>query len=262
MKNALVTGATNFVGFSLCQRLIRREVEVWGLEFQERKFELEEDKLMEIGRNAFFHYQDKVDGGLANDSENFDAAFFCLDAEVLNDKGNLTIFSDLSRRSERVFLIAPHSLAKQATLLQKHLEEELHTTLVIHPAVFGPWQPESEAIQRRLIEELQGKSTNEKLEMEKQDILYVADLAETLVCLAEKAYDKQSRILRLANKDEKALESLARILDIQIGDRMSMSEEEWENHAELLYVDSELSLSDALSCQKIHTAKRMKIDSI
>ncbi|MGM0836858.1 MAG: hypothetical protein ACQEV7_11930 [Bacillota bacterium] len=260
MKNAIVAGATSFVGFSLCQKLIRGEVEVYGMELQEKKFDLEEDKLMEIGRNAFFHYQGKADKGQFNGSEKFDAAYLCLEAEELSEREYLESFNYLSNLSRRVFLVVPHNLAESGSLLQKNLED-LQTTLVIHPALFGPWQPDKEPIQRKIMDELTGKPTRDKLEMENQDILYIEDIAEVLISLAENENDTQSHTVRLVNKDRKALELLAHELDISIKDTEAKPENEWEKGAEVVYVESAFKVTEALAIQRNHAAKRLKIDS-
>lgn len=260
MKNAVVAGATSFVGFSLCHKLIRREVEVYGMELQEKKFDLEEDKLMEIGRNAFFHYQGKVDEGHLNDGEKFDAAYFCLEAEELSERDYLERFTYLSTLSRKVFLVSPHNLAERGSLLQKHLVD-LQITLVIHPALFGPWQPDKEPIQRKIMDELTGKPTCDKLEMENQDILFVEDIAEVLISLAENENNTQSHTVRLVNKDRKALELLAHELNISIKDTEIKPENEWEKGAEVVYVESALKVTEALAIQRNHAAKRLKIDS-
>lgn len=260
MKNAIVTGATGFVGFSLCQKLIRGEVEVFGLELQEKKFDQEEDKLMEIGRNAFFHYQGKIDKDHLNSDEKIDAAYFCLEAEELYGREYLDRLTYLSNLSRKVFLVAPHHLAQRGTLLQKHLEG-MQTTLVIHPALFGPWQPDKEPIQRKILDELKGKPNSDKLEMENQDILFVEDIAEVLISLAEKEIDTKSHTVRLANKDKKALELLAHELDISIKDTESNPANEWEKRAEIICVESSLNVTEALAIQRNHVAKRLKIDS-
>jgi nucleoside-diphosphate-sugar epimerase len=260
MKNAIVAGATSFVGFSLCQKLIRREVEVYGMELLEKKFEPEEDKLMEIGRNAFFHFQGKMDIGLFNGGEKYDAVYFCLEAEELYEREYLERFTYLSNQSSKVFLVAPRNFAERGNLLQKQLED-LQTTLVIHPALFGPWQPDMEPIQRKIMDGLRGKQTSDTLEMENQDILFVEDIAEVLLRLAEKENDTQSRTVLLANKDKKALELLAHELDITIKDTEEKSDIEWEKGAEVIYVESSLNVTEALAIQRNHAAKRLKIDS-
>lgn len=260
MKSAIVTGATGFVGFSLCQKLIRGEVEVYGMELQEKKFDQEEDKLMEIGRNAFFHYQGKIEKHHLNSGEKFDAAYFCLEAEELNEKKYLERLTYLSNLSRKVFLVAPHKLAERGTLLQKHLEG-IQTTLVIHPASFGPWQPDMEPIQRKILDELTGKPNSNKLEMENQDILFVEDIAEVLISLAEEEIDTRSHTVSLANKDKKALELLAHELDISIKDTESKPANEWEKSSEIIYVESSLNVTEALAIQRDHAAKRLKLDT-
>ncbi|WP_417897325.1 hypothetical protein ABN702_13310 [Bacillus haimaensis] len=260
MKNAIVAGATSFVGFSLCQKLIRREVEVYGVELHEKKFDLEEDKLMEIGRNAFFQFQGKVDKGNLNGDEKFDAAYFFLEAGELFEKEYLERFTYLSNLSRKVFIVAPQNMAQRGNFLQTHLEG-MQTTLVIHPALFGPWQPDKEPIQRKIMDELTGKPSSDKLEMENQDILFVDDITEVLINLAEKENDTQNRTVRLANKDKKALELLAHELDISLKDTEVKPDNEWEKGAEVIYVEASLNVTEALAIQRIHAAKRLKIDS-
>jgi CheY-like chemotaxis protein len=108
---------------------------------------------------------------------------------------------------------------------------------------------------------LRGKQTSDTLEMENQDILFVEDIAEVLLRLAEKENDTQSRTVLLANKDKKALELLAHELDITIKDTEEKSDIEWEKGAEVIYVESSLNVTEALAIQRNHAAKRLKIDS-
>lgn len=258
MKNAMVVGATSFVGFSLCKKLIHREVEVYGVELSTNKAAHDEDKLMEIGRNAYFRYQGLFNRESLEAAGKFDAAYFCLETEEMFKREYQEVIAFMSEQSGKVFLVTPRIFAETCTILQKLLKHP-NSTLVVHPALFGPWQPQEEPIQRKIIEELTGEAGSEKLVMEDQDILYVEDFAEMLIKLSEQRFKKESRTVRLASKDNKALKILADEMDIVITDKKDATQTEWEKDAEVIYVESSLEVTEALSLQRQHTAKRLKI---
>ncbi len=58
MRKVVVTGALGFIGFSLCQRLVERGIEVIGIDgmIDERLKALYEEKLLWIGRNSLFQF--------------------------------------------------------------------------------------------------------------------------------------------------------------------------------------------------------------
>ncbi|RXI98264.1 NAD(P)-dependent oxidoreductase [Anaerobacillus alkaliphilus] len=61
MKKVVVTGALGFIGFSLCQRLVEKGIEVIGIDgmVDERLKDLYEEKLLWIGRNSLFQLINK-----------------------------------------------------------------------------------------------------------------------------------------------------------------------------------------------------------
>lgn len=61
MKKVVVTGALGFIGFSLCQRLLERGLEVIGIDgiVDDRLQDLYDEKLLWLGRNSSFHFINK-----------------------------------------------------------------------------------------------------------------------------------------------------------------------------------------------------------
>ncbi|WP_010283381.1 hypothetical protein [Bacillus timonensis] len=56
MKKVIVFDAFSFVGYELCCRMLDEEIHVTGVAPQPNEDSTEEDKLLRIGRNAFFHF--------------------------------------------------------------------------------------------------------------------------------------------------------------------------------------------------------------
>ncbi|MEH7224849.1 hypothetical protein V7112_13660 [Bacillus sp. JJ1566] len=56
MKKVILFDAFSFVGYGLCCRMIDQEVQVVGVDAKPRDNSSEEDKMLRIGRNAFFEF--------------------------------------------------------------------------------------------------------------------------------------------------------------------------------------------------------------
>lgn len=56
MKKVILFDAFSFVGYGLCCRMLDDEIHVIGVDLQPKENSLEEDKLLRIGRNAYFDF--------------------------------------------------------------------------------------------------------------------------------------------------------------------------------------------------------------
>ncbi|MFS0824177.1 hypothetical protein [Bacillus sp. 1P02SD] len=56
MKKVILFDAFSFVGYGLCCRMIEKEIQVIGVDANPKENSPEEDKMLRIGRNAFFEF--------------------------------------------------------------------------------------------------------------------------------------------------------------------------------------------------------------
>ncbi|MEH7235480.1 hypothetical protein [Bacillus sp. JJ1562] len=56
MKKVILFDAFSFVGYGLCCRMIDNEIHVFGVDAKPKEDSPEEDKMLRIGRNAFFEF--------------------------------------------------------------------------------------------------------------------------------------------------------------------------------------------------------------
>ncbi len=259
MRNVMVVGATNFIGFALCKQLIKKEVQVVGIAFTKSPNDQAEEKLMEIGRNAFFHFQEKQEPDDEFLETEFDVAYFCLEKEDVFVREEISSFQGIANKAKKVFFVLPVKSDVSRTKLQEIIKTE-NVHLVMYPSVFGPWQPDSEPIQQRIIEEISEEPLNDKLEVLQDNILYVDDLAEALLTLGERPNIGHS--ISLVNKEKKALEAIAKELNFTIIEKsnLDLKEDKQEEIEEVFYINSTISILEALSNQRKNTAKRLKLN--
>ena len=58
MEKAIVIGALGYTGYGLCCRLLDNDVIVYAIDFKPQTESLEEEKLLQVGRNANFIFTD------------------------------------------------------------------------------------------------------------------------------------------------------------------------------------------------------------
>ncbi|WP_223700703.1 hypothetical protein [Sutcliffiella deserti] len=259
MKNALVIGATNFIGFSLCQKLISMEVEVFGLEFSEKENDQAEKKLMEIGRNAYFNYfnLDSLERGIELKDRSFEIAYFCFESEESLERNAMERLKPLLDKTQKILLVSP--IANNLDVAEfQDITNHSNIFSVYHPSAYGPWQPESETIQQRIIELLNNNQL-EKREILNDDILYVEDLVEAIFTISENT--QVSTSVTLVNRDKGTLAEIAAELELKIKDKefpkKLKKEEETRN---VYYVSSSISVKKALAKQRNTTEESLKLD--
>lgn len=217
MRGAVVIGALTFIGYHLVQKLLTEEAEVLAFDTDDlfRPSEMNEEKLLLIGRHAGFAYHSLEEREAWGEMREFDVVYFCLCepnqyTEILNQK---TVHSYLQRtlslckkHGKRFVLLSSASAATARFYDEKGVEgtgngnffyemEKLAETsggdcaILQVPAVYGPWQPDFMTYHQLILTEMMQRDVNIEVKENNEDILYVTDVAE---CLYEFGKKKQT----------------------------------------------------------------------
>lgn len=160
MECAAILGVYEYLGYSLCQYMLDKGIEVEGIHFGKRQEHyFIEEKRLEIGRNANFSeiiFQDW------NASSLGDILFISLYEEeslkkVFIEKLMKKV-ENINLNNQRIILILPAYLAKkhivnegwQQNLISFFEKKQCIVVEVYLPTIYGPWQPEEFFFQQAL----------------------------------------------------------------------------------------------------------------
>ncbi|MBE4909352.1 NAD-dependent epimerase/dehydratase family protein [Bacillus luteolus] len=73
----LLVGGLGLIGYSLCCQLIEEEIDVFALDNVSNEHNDKEERLLQIGRNAFFQYS-SLETDYRTKKEKFDVIIYCL----------------------------------------------------------------------------------------------------------------------------------------------------------------------------------------
>ncbi|MFD3447326.1 NAD-dependent epimerase/dehydratase family protein [Microbacteriaceae bacterium 4G12] len=212
MKETIVMGAFTFVGYHLVQKLLSEGMNVLALDVNDSMClsEIEEEKLLLIGRHAGFTYDSLQKRKFEDDIQGIDTVYICLcepnqasfqESETMqllervifackevNTK--LVLLSSVHASTVRFYEVtgvAPKNTCENGSFFYK-LEQmiaELHRYAILQvPIVYGPWQPTFMMYHQLILDH----STNTNVKsMEEQggSIVYVEDVAESLYYFGE-----------------------------------------------------------------------------
>ena len=209
MCSAIVVGATSFIGFQLCQTLISKEYDVLAVDPIKERTESEEEKLMEIGRNAFFQYALMQDLQSNVDKEEYDVLFICAEKEWTEEE--VKQINQLSNYVQKVIVTCSslqHNNRKLTNSNDKYIT-------VITPELFGPWDLESSPIQQAILQRV-GRNDEQQLELKikRKDYLYIENLSEALIALWEEKVTEDK--LFATNPEKKSWEIISQELNIPV----------------------------------------------
>lgn len=208
MKETIVMGAFSFVGYHLVQKLLSEGMNVLALDFNDSMClsDIQEEKLLLIGRHAGFTYDSLQKRELKDNIQRIDTVYICL------WEPNQTSFGEIEAMQllERVIAACKEANIKLVLLssihasnvrfhevtglaiknhyangsffykLEKMIEEELDQYAILQvPIVYGPWQP-SFMIYHRLILANLTNTKVKSVEEYGESIVYVEDVAESL----------------------------------------------------------------------------------
>ncbi|QOR67557.1 NAD(P)-dependent oxidoreductase [Cytobacillus suaedae] len=89
----LLVGGLGSIGYTLCSQLIEEEIEVFALDNISNDHDEKEEKLLQIGRNAFFQYS-SLDTDYRVEKEKFNVIIYCL-YDPIDRQGNLNMENDM-----------------------------------------------------------------------------------------------------------------------------------------------------------------------
>ncbi|MGY3717576.1 hypothetical protein ACWE42_18860 [Sutcliffiella cohnii] len=209
MSSAIVVGATSLIGFQLCQTLISKEYDVLAVDPIKERTESEEEKLMEIGRNAFFQYALMQEVQWNIDKEEYDVLFICTEKEWTEEE--VKQINHLSNYVQKVIVTCSSLQHNNRTLTNS---KEKYIT-VVTPELFGPWDLESSPIQQAILQRVgRNDEQQQELQIKRKDYLYIENLSEALVALWEEKVSEET--LFVTNPEKNSWEIISQELNIPV----------------------------------------------
>ncbi|MEH7388486.1 hypothetical protein V7147_24270 [Bacillus sp. JJ1521] len=117
MKNVILFDAFSFVGYGLCCRMIDKEIHVVGVDTNPKENTSEEDKMLRIGRNAFFEFME-LPKAMANQTKfaQTDAVIYPWygpnSSDRVEEKGEIlqSVLKYCNEANTKLILVSAHSL--------------------------------------------------------------------------------------------------------------------------------------------------------
>ncbi|MBE3568705.1 MAG: hypothetical protein IMW92_00870 [Bacillales bacterium] len=266
MDDAVVFSGNSFIGFELCQAFLEEGMSVLGCD----EGDLDEDRLLTIGRNANFQYK-KIHhiqwpehipspsylvfsfyDDYYHRKEGAWRAIKPVIEKGLNWKKHHFIFlypSIWLKREEK------HSLFKEAEELRKRAEKEEATVTVFYlPTIFGPRQPAS-FLFAELIKNPSFQWEKGCIDEVVAEALYVEDAVEVINSQKEKSTtfilvnanpSSWEEIMNLVVQDEEQKNALKKLCKDRSQNTYPF---------EILQVQNKLPIADAIQKQIIHIKK-------
>ncbi|MCA1031048.1 NAD(P)-dependent oxidoreductase [Bacillus timonensis] len=289
MNKATIIGGLDFIGYSICTRLLEEGFTVYALDLEPKEGSLEEEKLLRIGRNANFHFSER-DSTLSSlkTYPACDLLFYigvAPFAEVRNrsvydryvdhmktslkevcdycnkHQTKLILLSTLNVFNEKQEEINEDVTPEPSTLLGTlHYQQEeqlreisnaskLNYTILRLPTVYGPWQP-SHMVYHRFMMGGPIDSSDEQLDEESKDLVYVDDAVEAIVNVS--FLEDSEQVLHLTSGKKGEWQRGVELLNEEFGKNFSRSSYSISNTklTKLIPSLSSTSLVEGLAKQK------------
>ncbi|MEH7381717.1 hypothetical protein V7138_14740 [Bacillus sp. JJ1533] len=137
MKKVILFDTFSFVGYGLCCRMIEKEIHVIGVDTIPEENSLEEDKMLRIGRNAFFEFKEYP---IAMMNQNLfmqtDAVIYpwynpnSLERNKKNEEKLQSVIEFCSESKTKLILVSAHSLNRTIDL-DDELDENWYSKITI-----------------------------------------------------------------------------------------------------------------------------------
>ncbi|CAG9623456.1 NAD-dependent epimerase/dehydratase family protein [Sutcliffiella rhizosphaerae] len=245
MKKAVVIGVTSHIGFALCQKLISKEVEVTGFEWPDKMDENSEEKIMQIGRNAFFQLHLNK-----NEDSTFDVAFMCIDEKLRNNEEEIKLSNSYSKNSRKLILLSNYTTKDYVRMYKDEIATPANT--IYFPTLYGPWQPEHEIVHMRILDEMKTQMQESVAIPPVKDIIYVDDAADAILDIATTPIEGTDILLK--NENPLTLHEIYQELNILI---KSTEEVETPSGLKEFKVTNSLTIQDGLDAQRNCIKKRL-----
>ncbi|SFA78780.1 hypothetical protein SAMN04488577_1063 [Bacillus sp. cl95] len=275
MDKVVILSPFGYTNFYLCSQFLEKGIETYGFNVSDLSYDsFEEEKLMEIGRNA--NYIEITREKLLENPSIIDSDiiilslydFFISGHEELKDRNLFEFIINVSNRSKQLVVLLPMQmkLKEEKVNLAISVLQELLTRLESSkvnimqqyylPTLYGPWQPLPFVFQTLLVSEGKGKRNLSEFKDWTADAIYIEDAIRELMnkIVAE---DNGKYLLKsdVPNHWEKCAELLggysgnfqSRFPDIE---HMLVEED-----VQIVTVKSSISLENALDKQKMHTSR-------
>lgn len=205
MDRAVILGAYEFVGFSLCKYLLDQGCEIDGIHINKGEEDpYLNDKRLEIGRNANF-YEMNYSEWLETQKEIKEDTVLFIDFYDFYLKNNLSALreneliekylfnnmNELEKFHSKIMFLFPlqwlidinraHSRCETAIELLKQNNIEVHSFYL--PAIYGPWQPEEFIFHQALADRKRAKLSNREWI---HDAIFIDDLIHSIMEEADK----------------------------------------------------------------------------
>lgn len=252
MEYALVFGAQQFIGFELCKALVNQGYEVLAIDEQQQEEMLENNKWMEIGRNANLQYREI--GESIELQDNMICFLPIYDYYIVEKKDILQkVYSkleDMMDAIHKVVVISPTQCFK-SEWEEKWCSDILKKDVIFHqiyvPTLYGPWQPQSLLFHQLISGDLQLDYKDDP-----SDAIFIEDAVNTIISLLEDRQDQQQTIM-LQNEAENRWEELAHEID------HSFHIENRERKQRVILEDGKIKIISVKESIPFHEALRLQM---
>ncbi|MFC4320668.1 NAD-dependent epimerase/dehydratase family protein [Litchfieldia salsa] len=217
MKKAVVIGALGFVGYGLCCRLLDEGVLIEAMDLPPCDNSLEEEKILQIGRNANFRFIDmNIEDRYEQLSSDTDVIFFSLLDLNDNVEGSDALQRKVATEAELVKAIQACGQSEKSKIViisSTELNEErkqgkspieqvvkdyvqslpVHYSIIRLPMIYGPWQPNDRCFQRAINAEINNEEFVICSGDYSNDILYIDDAVNEIIKIV-----KEPEVIRTA----------------------------------------------------------------
>jgi hypothetical protein len=203
LDKVIIYGVHEFVGFHLCKRFLEKGYRVTGIHFKMEGALFEEEKRLEVGRNANFiekalqdseNLSEAESGPVINIISLYDLFMTCKESALTTKKVFENMVQSLNKQKQTknqfVYLLPIQLLTGSNDLngiedvkdiLKQTTRKDRSIQLFYLPTIFGPWQPASFLFQRLLLNQL--NKTEEQIVIREWpfDAIFINDALDPMI---------------------------------------------------------------------------------
>ena len=226
MKKAIVIGALGYVGYGLCCRLLDDDVIVYAIDSIPKAESLEEEKLLQVGRNANLIFTDLNDCIFEDENmTDIDAVFYTLidpnfrikEEDIIalktQNRNMLEKAIDHCDQKRCKFILLSTTCIESGASQEDKLREQdelyvsrndtLDYMIIRLPTLYGPWQPDNLIYQQAIRATIDKNEDSHFIMYENtDDLLYIDDAIDGILNIINKWETRKTYVLSSGLEDQ------------------------------------------------------------
>jgi hypothetical protein len=272
MDKVIIYGTYDFLGFSLCEKLLDAGIQVCGIPLNEEYSEdfLEEKKLL-IGRNANFQEKTLESEDIPFLDESFEAktvtviSFYDIyysreDPFITYEKIVTNICKQHNHHSiGQLICLFPigfiHDFPKALiTQINRLKDQKIQLKNIYIPTVFGPWQPSAFLFQQYLLKEY--LNSEPKLDNREftSDAIYIKDIIDTIIQLMD-SEEKVDCLIQSSSQDQWLKGANHLKVEEMDTKKQELEIKSASEQIKIIKVNESISITEGLELQKKHLSR-------